>query len=90
MDEHSKQLVDYQEIFLIDDPWAIGIQEYFSRPDLELSKNHSTTSALMEALLLPASQQHSGNARRLAKIMRDMNYQQKKSGGLRRWVKRQL
>jgi putative DNA primase/helicase len=90
LDEHSKQLVDYQEIFLIDDPWAIGIQEYFSRPDLELSKNHSTTSALMEALLLPASQQHSGNARRLAKIMRDMNYQQKKSGGLRRWVKRQL
>jgi len=81
--DHITELEQYQEVFLIDDPWAAGVAEYLAR-----SMGEGTTRDIMDHLQLPASQQHTGNSRRLAKILRDMNYHQTKSGGKRLWKQR--
>jgi hypothetical protein len=80
-DDHITELESYQEVFLIDDPWAAGVAEYLSR-----NMGEGTTRDIMDHLQLPASQQHTGNSRRLAKILRDMNYEQvRTTGGKRTW-----
>lgn len=82
-DQHITELERYQEVFLIDDPWAAGVNEYMAR-----NMGEGTTRDIMDHLQLPASQQHTGNSRRLAKILRDMNYQQQRQQGKRIWIPR--
>ena len=64
-------LIKYQQDFIIDDPWTIGI-----RTSLERGHTPNTTAEIMKDLELPAAQQHSGNSRRVAQICKDLGWVQ--------------
>jgi len=78
----ERLLIDYQQDFIIDDPWTKKIRDAYDQ-------QKRTTSEMMEALELPAAQQHSGNSRRVAQICKDLGMVQKVEGDKgdrrRRW-----
>ena len=75
------QLREYQQIFIIDDPWANQVIECFKKT------GKCTTAEIMKDIELPAAQQHSGNSRRIAQICKDLGYVQRMDNGKRTWRK---
>jgi len=87
--KESLQLQEYQEIFIIDDPWAGAVKKSINEGTPKSpSVGQATTSEIMDELDLPIAQQHSGNSRRVAQICRDMGYQQVIISGKRIWMKK--
>lgn len=84
--DESIDLQKYQEIFIIDDPWAGTVKKSIDEGS-EKSKNpfEATTAEIMDCLDLPIAQRHSGNSRRIAQICRDMGYEQHMKGNRRYW-----
>ncbi len=80
----EKMLIDYQQDFIIDDPWTKKIREAYEQ-------NKRTTSEMMEHLELAAGQRHSGHSRRVAQICKDLGMVQKVEGSKgdrrRRWYR---
>ena len=79
--ELEKMLRQYQEIFIIDDPWACTVRD-------AVIQGGATTREIMDRLKLPESTMHSGNSKRIAQICRDLGYKQMIIGGTRTWKKR--
>jgi len=73
-------LAEYQQLFIIDDPWASTVQQAVTGA----GPTGISTRDIMEVLQLPASQQHTGNSKRIAQICRDLGYKQINKGG-RKW-----
>jgi putative DNA primase/helicase len=71
----EEELKVYQKSFLVDDPWSQGIIEAITK------RNGATTAEIMEELDLPIAHRHSGNARRISKICRDLKFEQITRGG---------
>lgn len=70
LDEQAAQVLEaYQETFIVDDPWKADI-EYV----MTAKGGRCSTNDIFDRLNLDKSQQHGGNARRIAQICRDMNY----------------
>ena len=68
-EEKEAQLMDYQQTFIIDDPWTFKVIE-------AIASGKKTTPEIMTHLELPSSQQHIGNSKRIGQICRDMGYEQ--------------
>lgn len=66
----EEPLEHYQQSYIIDDPWTYQVLQ-------ALTSQNNTTSEIMNYLKLDVSQQHTGNARRIAQICRDNSYEQK-------------
>jgi len=69
------ELAIYQKAFLVDDPWSQGIIESITK------RNGATTAEIMEDLDLPVAHRHSGNARRISKLCRDLKFKDVIRGG---------
>ena len=67
------KLREYQQDFIIDDPWTMKIREAYAG-------GKRTTADFMEALELQAGQRHSGHSRRVAQICKDLGMVQKVEG----------
>ena len=85
-EESEETLMEYQQSFIIDDPWTFKV--------LECIKNNSgfaTTIQIMEHLGLTAANQHQGFTKRIAQICRDCDYEQYYSNQhkSRMWRKKQ-
>lgn len=79
-DEKMEEMLrEYQEIFIIDDPWACTVKEAI------IQTGGATTRQIMEKLNLPEGNMHTGNSKRIAQICRDLKYSQKIEGGVRIW-----
>ena len=78
--ESQLMLSHLQEAYIIDDPWALRVRE-------AITQGLNTTSQIMIYLELSTSQQHTGNARRIAQIARDYGYKQTILEGQRVWRK---
>jgi len=76
--ESQANLSHLQQAYIIDDPWALKVRE-------AIVSGKNSTSEIMEYIELPVSQQHSGNARRIAQIARDYGYEQIVIDGSRVW-----
>jgi len=76
--DSQAMLSHLQQAYIIDDPWALKVRE-------AIVQGKNTTSEIMTYIELPVSQQHSGNARRIAQIARDYGYEQVVSEGSRIW-----
>jgi putative DNA primase/helicase len=88
--DESKLLQEYQEIFIIDDPWADSVKKSIDAVTINSTTlGRAKTSEIMEDLELPIAQQHSGNARRVAQICRDLGYEQVIIEKVRMWRKKQ-
>ena len=68
-EEKEAQMIEYQQTFIIDDPWTFKVRE-------ALASGKKTTQELMEHLDLPVSQQHIGNSKRIGQICKEMGYEQ--------------
>ena len=78
-DENLEEMLrEYQEIFIIDDPWACTVKE-------AILGGGATTRQIMEKLNLPEGNMHTGNSKRIAQICRDLGYSQKIESGVRIW-----
>lgn len=78
--DYPQQLEEYQQIHRIDDPWVQVIQDFM------LTSQGPTTRDIMQKLELQAAQQHTGNSRRIAKLMRDLGYKQRRQENKRIWT----
>jgi len=76
--DSQAMLSHLQQAYIIDDPWALQVRD-------AIVSGKNTTSMIMREIELPVSQQHSGNARRIAQIARDYGYEQVVSEGTRVW-----
>jgi putative DNA primase/helicase len=79
--QSQRTLSELQEAYIIDDPWAMKVRE-------ALITGKNTTSQMMEFLELPVSQQHVGNARRIAQICKESGYKQVIRDGVRIWIRK--
>jgi predicted P-loop ATPase len=75
-------LSELQQAYIIDDPWAMKVREAIA------IHGKNTTSQMMEFIQLPASQQHVGNARRIAQICKESGYKQVIREGVRVWIRK--
>lgn len=78
--ESQRALSELQETYIIDDPWALKVRE-------AIASQKNTTVEIMEHLELPVSQQHTGNARRIAQICKESGYKQVFREGVRVWIR---
>ena len=76
----SKRLQEYQELFIIDDPWACKVKEAILNSPIGAS-----TSQIMDKLELPIAQQHTGNSKRIAQICKELGFTQHRSKDGRTW-----
>ena len=83
--KQEQKLALYQSTFIIDDPWAMSVVEKLEKDANAMLK--TTTADLMQAIGILPSQQHVGNAKRIAQICRDSGYEQKSSRRMRYWKK---
>ena len=67
--ESQKMLSELQQAYIIDDPWTIKVRE-------AILKGKNNTTEIMHELELPVSQQHTGNAKRIAQICKESGYKQ--------------
>jgi predicted P-loop ATPase len=79
--ESQRMLSELQQAYIIDDPWAIKVRE-------AIAGGHKNTTAIMTKLDLPVSQQHTGNAKRIAQICKESGYKQVILDGQRIWKKK--
>ena len=79
-DHEQIQLDELQQTYIIDDPWAMRVLQH-----LRLGTDN-TTAGIMKMLEIPPAQQHTGNARRIATICRDIGWAQVREGNDRKWV----
>lgn len=70
-EESEEKLMEYQQSFIIDDPWTIKVLECLKR-----NQGTASTTTIMEYLQLSAAMQHSGFSRRIAQICRDCGFEQ--------------
>lgn len=70
LDEQAAEaLVAYQETFIVDDPWRADIEHVMGA-----GGGRCSTNGIFTRLGLDKSQQHGGNARRIAQVCRDLGY----------------
>jgi putative DNA primase/helicase len=79
--ESQRMLSELQQAYIIDDPWAIKVREA-----IVTGKNNTTD--IMNYLDLPVSQQHTGNAKRIAQICKESGYKQVIKDGQRVWIRK--
>ena len=79
--ESQKLLSELQQAYIIDDPWTIKVREA-----ILIGKNNTTE--IMHELELPVSQQHTGNAKRIAQICKESGYKQVIQDGQRVWIRK--
>ena len=79
--ESQKLLSELQQAYIIDDPWTIKVRE-------AIEKGKTNTTAIMTYLDLPVSQQHTGNAKRIAQICKESGYKQVILEGQRVWIRK--
>lgn len=77
----QRMLSELQQAYIIDDPWAIKVRE-------AIEKGKVNTTAIMQYLDLPVSQQHTGNAKRIAQICKESGYKQVILDGQRIWKRK--
>lgn len=70
-EESEDRLMDYQQAFIIDDPWTVKVLDCIS-----LNNGFATTTQIMDHLNLSAANQHQGFTKRIAQICRDCGYEQ--------------
>jgi putative DNA primase/helicase len=75
LEESEEKLMEYQQSFIIDDPWTVKVLEC-----IKMNNGYATTTQIMDHLQLSAAMQHSGFSRRIAQICRDCGYEQFFSG----------
>lgn len=78
--ESQRMLSELQQAYIIDDPWAIKVRA-------AIFKGAKNTTAIMQEIDLPVSQQHTGNAKRIAQICKESGYKQVIQDGQRIWKK---
>ena len=83
--EFEDVLKEYQTAFLVDDPWAYKISKIMS--DRIERGAVTSTGDIVEALELPMHISHSGNAKRISKIMIELGFEPKRRGTKRVWKK---
>ena len=71
LEESEEKLMEYQQSFIIDDPWTVKVLEC-----IKMHQGHATTTQIMDHLQLSAAMQHSGFSRRIAQICSDCGYEQ--------------
>lgn len=74
----QRMLSELQQAYIIDDPWAIKVRE-------AIAGGKNNTTEIMNYLDLPVSQQHTGNAKRIAQICKESGYKQVIKDGQRIW-----
>ena len=74
-------LSELQQAYIIDDPWAIKVRE-------AIAGGKNNTTEIMNYLDLPVSQQHTGNAKRIAQICKESGYKQVILDGQRIWKRK--
>jgi predicted P-loop ATPase len=74
----QRMLSELQQAYIIDDPWTIKVRE-------AIEKGKVNTTEIMHYLDLPVSQQHTGNAKRIAQICKESGYKQVILDGKRIW-----
>ncbi len=79
--ESQRMLSELQEAYIIDDPWAIKVRE-------AIAGGKNNTTEIMNYLDLPVSQQHTGNAKRIAQICKESGYKQVILDGQRIWKRK--
>ena len=79
--ESQRMLSELQEAYIIDDPWAIKVRE-------AIAGGKNNTTEIMNYLDLPVSQQHTGNAKRIAQICKESGYKQVILDGQRVWKRK--
>jgi putative DNA primase/helicase len=67
----EEQLMEYQQSFIIDDPWTVKVLQC-----IKTNQGQASTATIMDYLQLSAAMQHSGFSRRIAQICRDCGYEQ--------------
>jgi len=82
--EYEEVLKEYQSAFIVDDPWAYSVAQCLNS---KIGQD-VTTSEIIEWLELPMNIKHTGNAKRIAHIMRELGYETKRKGTQRVWRKR--
>lgn len=70
-EDSEDKLRDYQQAFIIDDPWTSKVLECIT-----INNGIATTIQIMEHLQLSAANQHQGFTKRIAQICRDCGYEQ--------------
>jgi len=79
--ESQRLLSELQQAYIIDDPWAIKVRE-------AIAGGNNNTTGIMNFLELPVSQQHTGNAKRIAQICKESGYKQVIFNGQRVWKRK--
>lgn len=79
--ESQRLLSELQQAYIIDDPWAIKVRE-------AIAGGNNNTTGIMNFLELPVSQQHTGNAKRIAQICKESGYKQVIYNGQRVWKRK--
>ncbi len=70
-EDSEDRLMDYQQAFIIDDPWTVKVLDCISH-----NNGFATTTQIMDHLNLSAANQHQGFTKRIAQICRDCGYEQ--------------
>lgn len=79
--ESQYALEELQQAYIIDDPWAMKVRE-------AILTGKNNTTEIMNYLELPVSQQHTGNAKRIAQICKESGYKQIIQDGQRVWIRK--
>ena len=81
--ELEDSLSQYQESFLVDDPWSYKVLQY-----LEMHPQGVTAADILDHLGIPHVAQHGGLVKRIARVCRELGYHNTPTGGTRKYRKK--